>query len=162
MHVLTSAINDQPNLPHELNFFFFLSHSFSAKDAAMSIETFYPPEAEMIIEVLEPEEPVDDPGYGSNSDAASTSLDSSVLNFIHENGRRYHRFRDGLYLLPNDDLEQAREHLNHAMFLELFAGTIHFARLQRDVALNVIDLGTGTGAWATACKYNPSKASRTC
>ncbi|KAH8723515.1 S-adenosyl-L-methionine-dependent methyltransferase [Phaeosphaeriaceae sp. PMI808] len=114
----------------------------------MSIETFHLPEVE-IIEALGAEEP-DDPGYGSNSEAASTSLNSTVLNFIHENGRRYHRFRDGLYLLPNDDLEQARERLNDAMFLKLFAGTIQFAPLQRDKALNVIDLGTGTGTWATA------------
>lgn len=94
----------------------------------MSIETFHLLEVE-IIEALDGEQP-DDPGYGSNSEAASTSLDSSVLNFIHENGRRYHHFRDGLYLLSNDDLEQARDRLNHAMFLKLFAGTIQFAPLQ--------------------------------
>ncbi|KAH8693436.1 hypothetical protein GQ44DRAFT_779931 [Phaeosphaeriaceae sp. PMI808] len=36
------------------------------------------------------------------------------------------------------------------MFLKLFAGTTQFAPVQRDEALNVIDLSVGTGTWATA------------
>ena len=58
-----------------------------AVGTSRSNETFYVPEAEIIVEALDAEGPVGDPGYGSNSDGASTSLDSSALNFIHENGR---------------------------------------------------------------------------
>ncbi|GME33718.1 methyltransferase domain-containing protein [Neofusicoccum parvum] len=91
----------------------------------------------------------DDQGY--ESDGASTtsaSLASSARNFIFENGRRYHAFREGSYSFPNDDREQDREDLKHAMYLKLFNGTLHFAPLDGDRNLNAIDLGTGTGIWA--------------
>ena len=36
----------------------------------------------------------------------TTSLKSSVQDYKYRNGRRYHAYRDGEYLLPNDDAEQ--------------------------------------------------------
>lgn len=36
-----------------------------------------------------------------------------------ENGRRYHIFRQGRYPIPNDEDEQVREDMKHAMLLEL-------------------------------------------
>jgi len=46
-------------------------------------------------------------GYGSDSGgSSSTSISSSVRNFTFENGRRYHKFREGSYNFPNDDSEQ--------------------------------------------------------
>lgn len=85
-----------------------------------------------------------DDGYETSDSAASTSLASSAREFIYENGRRYHSFRRGAYLFPNDDREQDREDLKHAMFLKLFNKQLHFAPIAIDGA-NVIDLGTGTG-----------------
>lgn len=53
---------------------------------------------------------VSDAGYETDSvGTASTSLASSYRNYAFENGRRYHRFREGSYNFPNDDLEQDRE-----------------------------------------------------
>ena len=47
-----------------------------------------------------------DAGYETDSNtAASTSLAESVRDYIYENGRRYHRFREGRYNFPNDDVE---------------------------------------------------------
>jgi hypothetical protein len=40
-----------------------------------------------------------DSSYGDDSDRESqtTSLKSSVTNYVYENGRRYHAFRQGSY-----------------------------------------------------------------
>lgn len=47
-----------------------------------------------------------DDGYGTDSNTtASTSLAESVRDYIFENGRRYHKFREGRYNFPNDDVE---------------------------------------------------------
>jgi len=126
--------------------------SFNASSAPENTET--------VIESTNPDEPKSDPGYQSNSDAATTSLAPSTTYFIYENGRRYHSLPDSPYLFPNDALEQDREDLNHATFLKLFDGTLYFAPLQSDAALNVIDLGTGTGIWASDCKENRADRSK--
>jgi hypothetical protein len=42
-----------------------------------------------------------DAGYSD-----TTSLTSSILHYKYENGRTYHAYRDGQYIMPNDDKEQ--------------------------------------------------------
>lgn len=43
----------------------------------------------------------DDDGYESDSASrASTSLSSSMRDYTFENGRRYHKFREGQYQFP--------------------------------------------------------------
>ena len=49
----------------------------------------------------------------------STSMTSSVYAHTYEHGRRYHRFRAGRYPIPNDDVEQNRQDMMHALMLEL-------------------------------------------
>ena len=89
-----------------------------------------------------------DAGYGSDDySSTSTSLSSSVRDYAFENGRRYHKFREGHYALPNDDQEQHREDMKHAMTLAASGDRLHFAPLPPDPQ-QVIDLGTGTGIWA--------------
>ncbi|KAI9740853.1 MAG: hypothetical protein M1818_004458 [Claussenomyces sp. TS43310] len=88
-----------------------------------------------------------DTGYHTDTgSAASTSISSSVRDFTFENGRRYHRFREGTYAMPNDEAEQDREDMKHAMSVNLCGGRLHLAPL--DNPQNIIDLGTGTGIWA--------------
>jgi hypothetical protein len=88
-----------------------------------------------------------DAGYETDSlRSGSTSISSSVRDYMYENGRRYHRFREGTYNFPNDESEQEREDMKHAMMMNL-CQTLHFAPLG-DGPGNVLDLGTGTGAWA--------------
>lgn len=91
-------------------------------------------------------------GYESDSDsAASTSLASSVRDYVFENNRRYHKFKEGRYLIPNDDIEQEREDMKHTMCLHVANNNLHFAPL--DHPQKILDLGTGTGIWAIDSKY---------
>jgi hypothetical protein len=46
--------------------------------------------------------------YSSEENSSTSSLDSTTTRHISENGRRYHGFRQGRYLLPNDKTEQGR------------------------------------------------------
>ena len=76
------------------------------------------------------EDPFRDDGYGSDApQSASTSLASTVYNYSFENGRRYHKFREGAYNFPNDDSEQEREDMKHAMVVNL-CQVLHFAPLK--------------------------------
>lgn len=56
--------------------------------------------------IVDSDDVATDAGYESdNHTAASTSLAESIRDYIYENGRRYHRFREGRYNFPNDDVE---------------------------------------------------------
>ncbi|TDZ22858.1 Secondary metabolism regulator LAE1 [Colletotrichum orbiculare MAFF 240422] len=88
-------------------------------------------------------------GYQTGSDAssfASTSLASSVRDYNFENRRRYHKFKEGKYVFPNDDAEQEREDMKHAMVVFLCDGALHGAPLENPQ--KILDIGTGTGIWA--------------
>ncbi|KAF2808335.1 S-adenosyl-L-methionine-dependent methyltransferase [Mytilinidion resinicola] len=118
---------------------------YTAQETADALD-----QAEQGIDVESAENFSDDDGYQTDSsESDSVSLVSSARNFIYENGRRYHGYKRGEndYSFPNDDREQDREDLKHAMFLLLFNKTLHFAPLENQ-AMKVIDLGTGTGIWA--------------
>ncbi|KAF8850351.1 S-adenosyl-L-methionine-dependent methyltransferase [Acephala macrosclerotiorum] len=89
----------------------------------------------------------EDPGYETEADSrASTSIPSSVRDYAFEHGRRYHKFREGRYQFPNDESEQEREDMKHAMVVNLCGGKLHYAPL--DNPQKIIDIGTGTGIWA--------------
>ncbi|KAF4977006.1 hypothetical protein FZEAL_6406 [Fusarium zealandicum] len=89
-----------------------------------------------------------DAGYESDTvTSASSSMESSVRDYMYEHGRRYHRFREGAYNFPNDDVEQEREDMKHAMVKLLCSQKLHLAPIG-DYPQNVLDIGTGTGIWA--------------
>ena len=69
---------------------------------------------------------------------------------VADSASRYHVYRDGKYPIPNDDIEQNREDMKHAMVLELTNGKLVYAPIG-DNPQKVIDLGTGTGIWAIDC-----------
>ncbi|KAK1754010.1 S-adenosyl-L-methionine-dependent methyltransferase [Echria macrotheca] len=86
---------------------------------------------------------------------ANSTLESSLVPLTSNHsqnkhplceGRRYHHYRSGRYLLPNDEVEQDREEVKHLMFLSLTDGRPFLASLSSP--RKVLDLGTGTGAWA--------------
>ncbi|KAL1994794.1 hypothetical protein VTN49DRAFT_981 [Thermomyces lanuginosus] len=87
-----------------------------------------------------------DSSYGDELSAYSASLTSSVLDYRHENGRRYHKFRDGSYLLPNDESENDRLDMAHEMCLQVLDRKLYLAPIKKPQ--RVIDLATGTGLWA--------------
>lgn len=93
-------------------------------------------------------------GYETDAETrVSTSISSSVRDYAFENGRRYHKFREGTYQFPNDESEQEREDMKHAMVVNLCGGKLHYAPL--DNPQNIIDIGTGTGIWAIDSKVVP-------
>lgn len=88
-----------------------------------------------------------DDGYETDSHStSSTSLSATVRDYVFENNRRYHKFKEGRYLIPNDEPEQEREDMKHAMVVNLCGGQLHVAPLANPQ--NIIDIGTGTGIWA--------------
>lgn len=97
---------------------------------------------------IEPEAPGSDTDSGLGDDAASStaSVASSVLNYQYENGRRYHGFRQGTYLLPNDEAEQDRLDFTHHILSLLLGGELYRSPL--DDPHMILDVGTGTGIWA--------------
>ncbi|KAF1811222.1 TAM domain methyltransferase [Eremomyces bilateralis CBS 781.70] len=85
--------------------------------------------------------------FSEEGSTRSASIASSVLNYTYENGRRYHAYRKGAYLLPNDEEEQDRLDLMHHIYRLCLDGKLHLAPLKPDVQ-RVLDIGTGTGIWA--------------
>jgi len=88
-----------------------------------------------------------DSTFGSESSSVrSTSVASSVYNYRYENGRRYHAYQDGRYLLPNDEAEQDRMDLYHHLYRLILGGALFRAPIGSP--RRVLDIGTGTGIWA--------------
>ncbi|KLU81407.1 hypothetical protein MAPG_00497, partial [Magnaporthiopsis poae ATCC 64411] len=63
--------------------------------------------------------------------SSTVSLSSSVLRELEENGRKYHGYKDGKYVLPMD---------------ETFDNKLNFAPVE--TAQRVLDAGCGLGFWA--------------
>ncbi|KAI1499756.1 S-adenosyl-L-methionine-dependent methyltransferase [Biscogniauxia marginata] len=79
--------------------------------------------------------------------SSTGSLRSSIYNFVEENGRTYHRYKEGRYFLPNDSAEQERLDLQHQLFTISIGGKLHLCPLPENPG-RVLDIATGTGIWA--------------
>ena len=88
-----------------------------------------------------------DSGIGSEVESSTASLRSSILQHRYENGRRYHAYRAGQYVLPNDEREQERLDFQHHVSLMLLNGELYRAPIGDDPR-RILDVGTGTGIWA--------------
>ncbi|KAM0317957.1 hypothetical protein ACHAPQ_010840 [Fusarium lateritium] len=108
-----------------------------------------PSEIETSLQVDEEQTEDTDSSYSISAELASqtSSINSSILNYRYVNGRRYHAFREGTYLVPNDEEEQTRMDLVHHIYTLLLDGRLFLAPID-DQAHRVLDLGTGTGIWA--------------
>ncbi|KAH0611894.1 uncharacterized protein H6S33_009946 [Morchella sextelata] len=84
--------------------------------------------------------------YLSGSEYSTESLSSSIFEYRYENGRRYHAYKDGNYILPNDEKEQNRLDIIHHIYLLMLKDELHLAPLENPQ--RILDLGTGTGIWA--------------
>jgi hypothetical protein len=82
--------------------------------------------------IIEADEGFDDGYQTDNNSTRTTSLSSSVRDYTFENGRRYDKFREGRYAFPNDEGEQEREDMKHAMIVNLCGGKLHFAPIGDD------------------------------
>ncbi|WYZ42887.1 hypothetical protein EsH8_VI_000586 [Colletotrichum jinshuiense] len=82
--------------------------------------------------------------------SSSTSLASSILNHRIENGRTYHKYKEGRYNYPNDERENDRLDFQHELFYLTLHDKLGLAPPNDDGSQvkRVLDLGTGTGIWA--------------
>lgn len=88
--------------------------------------------------------------FASTEGSSTSSITSSILKYRQENGRTYHAYKDGQYVIPNDEQEQDRLDLQHHLFLLTFNDKLYLspAGLEGHQLHNVLDVGTGTGIWA--------------
>ncbi|GME36957.1 Methyltransferase domain-containing protein [Neofusicoccum parvum] len=95
-------------------------------------------------------------GSSSRPGSTTTSLNSEIVNYRYEHGRRYHAFREDSYWLPNDEDEADRLDLQHHVWRLTLDGSLHAAPVPLDVN-DVLDVGTGSGIWAIEfADENPS------
>lgn len=82
---------------------------------------------------------------------STASITTSILRYRQENGRTYHAYKDGKYVIPNDAAENERLDLQHHLFLLTFNNNLYLSPAGRDghQLRHVLDVGTGTGLWAT-------------
>ncbi len=93
----------------------------------------------------------------TNSNAL-ISIPSSICDFNFESGARQHKYREGQYVFSNDELEQDREDIKHAMIVDLRGGKLHVSPNGDHLQAN-IDLGIGTGIWCMDSWDHVSSAS---
>jgi len=91
-----------------------------------------------------------DSAVGTERESSTESLRSSIYAYVEENGRRYHKYKEGKYYFPNDEEEQDRLDLQHHLFLLTLDGKLALAPIEEMPGgiHNVLDIGTGTGIWA--------------
>ncbi|KAK2730844.1 methyltransferase domain-containing protein [Colletotrichum kahawae] len=94
--------------------------------------------------------PEDESDRGESIASSSTSVTESVLEYRIENGRTYHKYKDGKYHLPNDERENDRLDIQHNMWLLTFDNRLGTAPPNdpNSKVGRVLDVGTGTGIWA--------------
>ncbi|XPS73865.1 hypothetical protein M3J07_005988 [Ascochyta lentis] len=97
---------------------------------------------------IQPESDFDesDSAYGDSDHLSdTTSIPSTIWRHRYENGRRYHKFREGEYWGPNDEVQNDQLDIAHHMFLILLDNKLHLAPIQNPQ--RILDLGCGTGIW---------------
>jgi hypothetical protein len=82
------------------------------------------------------------------SDSATMSLAEDVRAYKYENGRSYHSYQEGKYVLPNDEQEKERLDFMHHLYLIWLDGELLLAPVRGEELHRVLDVGTGTGIWA--------------
>ncbi|KAI8649945.1 hypothetical protein NCS56_01445800 [Fusarium sp. Ph1] len=86
-------------------------------------------------------------GISAFSDTAS--LASSIVKYRVENGRTYHAYKAGSYILPNDDQENDRLDQQHHLALLTLNGQLFISPVGKDKKMKrVLDVGCGTGIWS--------------
>ncbi|KXH51832.1 methyltransferase domain-containing protein [Colletotrichum salicis] len=98
-----------------------------------------------------PTPPAGSPAAQSPKSASSSytaSLSSSVVDYPTEHGRRYHSFRSGSYILPNDESEMDRLDFCHALLTKTIGNKLFLAPIDEKRLNRILDVGTGTGIWA--------------
>ncbi|KAA8902249.1 S-adenosyl-L-methionine-dependent methyltransferase, partial [Sphaerosporella brunnea] len=82
----------------------------------------------------------------SSSASSIARSHSELANYRIENNRRYQSFREGKWILPNDEREQDRYQIVDQMVSLVLNGDLHKSPMEQPK--RILDLGTGTGVWA--------------
>ena len=86
-----------------------------------------------------------DSAYDTDSYTSyTTSLRPSIMEYKVENGRRYHAYREGKYLFPNDEEELDRLDLQNHLWRMTLDGKLCLAPIPESLSSS-LDLATGTG-----------------
>lgn len=88
----------------------------------------------------------DDSAVDMTPQSATSSVLSSVYDHVEENGRTYHRYKEGKYMLPNDEAEMDRLDLQHQLWMITLHDELFLAPIKNPK--RALDIGTGTGIWA--------------
>lgn len=83
--------------------------------------------------MLKADDHVDEAYATGDESTFSASVTSSIRAYRQENGRRYHAYKDGSYMIPNDDIENDRLDFQHAIFQRTLDGKLHLAPIPQDV-----------------------------
>lgn len=112
-----------------------------------------PPPSEHPPALLEAQNSEDTHSSASDADSgydeaalSTASLRSSIFEYEEENGRSYHAFRRGKYVMPNDEREQDRMDITYHSLRLTLEEKHWIAPMEHPVS--VLDVGTGTGIWA--------------
>ncbi|KAH0848133.1 hypothetical protein FOPE_01845 [Fonsecaea pedrosoi] len=91
-----------------------------------------------------------DSALGDEDDLLSTSsLTSSIFDYIQEHGRTYNAYGERTYVLPNDEIELDRLDLQHHLLKMTFNNKLSTCGVEKTRDLHhVLDIGTGTGIWS--------------
>ncbi|XEU97659.1 hypothetical protein FSHL1_002945 [Fusarium sambucinum] len=111
-----------------------------------------PPTSTAVLEVdeIDTNDSDQDSFLQTDEESSTSSISSSILHYRQENGRTYHAYKDGQYVMPNDEREQDRLDLQHHLFLVTFENKLYLSPAGRNghQLHHVLDVGTGTGLWA--------------
>lgn len=88
---------------------------------------------------------VDSQSTGSEPDEDTRSLNKSLLDYPVLFNRRYHKYKEGSYNLPNDEKEQDRLDRSYLITKAAQNGKLFFAPTKDPQ--HILDIGTGTGLW---------------
>jgi SAM-dependent methyltransferase len=87
-----------------------------------------------------------DEGFVDDYGSSTQSVASSIYDYELSQGRTYHAYHSGKYMMPNDEAELDRVDIAyHAIRLSI--GNKHF-HAPIPSPSSVLDVGTGTGIWA--------------
>ncbi|KAF6791694.1 UMTA methyltransferase family protein [Colletotrichum sojae] len=106
------------------------------------------PEEDVPLEADEAEATDDSSSIDDRISNYTSSLSSSVIDYPIEHGRRYHAFRSGSYVLPNDETESERLDMAHALITRVIGNKLYLAPVDISKTHRILDIGTGTGIWA--------------
>lgn len=88
-----------------------------------------------------------DSTYSDEVSRYSTSVNSSVYDYVTRHGRTYHAYKEGRWILPNDEQELDRLDVHHHLIQKAMNDRLYFSPLPEQFAGRVLDLATGTGIW---------------